>query len=155
MVLMRSGGARRAAASPAADRTPAGINLAAGAAAVTAAALVAATLPASQPGWRFALIAVAVAGSAAVTMDQRALAGVVLLGWLVANGFLEDRLGELSWHGSSDIWWMMILVFAAVLGLAAGEAYRQIPDLRFRWRVEGEGALLSPDIDEKEKASDA
>jgi hypothetical protein len=152
---MRSGGPRRAAEAPTGERTPAGITLAAGAAAVTAAALVAATLPASQPGWRFALIAATVGGFAAVTMDQRALPGVALLGWLIANGFLVDRLGELSWHGSSDIWRMIILVFAAALGLAAGEAYRQIRDLRYRWRVRGDEALLSPDLEKEEKARDA
>lgn len=154
-MLMRSGGAQRAGASSAAERTPVGIDLAAGAVAVIGAALVAAALSASQPGWRFAMIAVAVGGFGTVTLDQRALAGVVVLGWLISNGFLVNRLGELSWHGSSDIWRMMILVAVAALGLAAGEAGRQIRDLRSRWRVEGEEALLSPDIDEKEKASDA
>lgn len=152
---MRSGGPRRAAAVPTGERTPTGITLAAGAAAVTAAALIAAALPASQPGWRFALIALTVGGFAAVTMDQRALAGVALLGWLIANGFLVDRLGELSWHGSADVWRMIILVFAAVLGLAAGEAYRQVRDQRIRWRMEGNGALLAPDLEEEEKAPDA
>jgi MFS family permease len=152
---MRSGGPRRPAAGPTGDRTPTGITLAAGAVAVTGAALVAAALPASQPGWRFALIALTVGGFAAVTLDQRALAGVALLGWLIANGFLVDRLGELAWHGSSDIWRMIILVFAALLGRAAGAAYRQIHDLRFRSRMEGDGALLAPDLEEEEKAPDA
>jgi MFS family permease len=152
---MRSGGPRRADAAPTGERAPVGIALAAGATAVTAAALVAAALPASQPGWRFAPIALTVGGFAAVTMDQRALAGVALIGWLIANGFLVDRLGELSWHGSSDTWRMIILVFAAVLGLAAGQAYRQIRDLRYRWRVEGDGALLAPGLEEEEKAPDA
>jgi MFS family permease len=153
MVLMRSGGPRRAAAS--AERTPIGISLAAGAAALIAAALVAAMLPASRAGWRFALIAVVVGGFAAVTLDQRALAGVALLGWLIDNGFLEDRLGELSWHGSSDIWRMMMLVVAAALGLAVGEAGRQIRELRSQRRAEVEGPLLAPGPDEKEKARDA
>jgi MFS family permease len=154
MVLMRSGRPRRAAASSAAERTPVGISLAAGAVALVAAALVASALPASQPGWRFALIAAVAGGFAGVTLDQRALAGVVLLGWLIDNGFLEDRLGELSWHGSSDIWRMMILVFAAALGLAAGEAGRQIREMRSRWHAEVEGPLLAPDLEE-EKARDA
>jgi hypothetical protein len=152
---MRSGGPRPAAAAPTGERIPTGITLGAGTVAVIGAALVAAALPASLPGWRFALIALTVGGFAAVTLDQRALAGVALLGWLVTNGFLVDRLGELSWHGSSDIWRMIILVFAATLGLAAGKAYRQIRDLRLRWRAEGGGALLAPDLEEEKKARDA
>jgi hypothetical protein len=155
MVLMRSGGPRRAAASPAAERTPFGISLTAGAVALVAAALVAAALPASQPGWRFALIALVVGGFAALTLDQRALAGVALLAWLIDNGFLEDRLGELSWHGSPDIWRMIVLVFAAALGLAAGEAGRQIRELSSRWRAEVEGPLLAPDLVEEKRARDA
>jgi hypothetical protein len=40
------------------------------------------------------------------------------LGWLVGNGFLENRSGELSWHTSPDLWLIGVLVVAAV-GLAA------------------------------------
>jgi hypothetical protein len=93
---MRSGRVLRPTPAPSDDGTPVGINLAAGAVALTVAALIAAALPASQPGWRFTLIAGSVGGFAAITLDQRALAGVVPLGWLIVNGFLEDRLGELS-----------------------------------------------------------
>jgi hypothetical protein len=152
---MRSGGPRPAAAASSGERTPTGINLAAGTVALIGAALVAAALPASQPGWRFALIALTVGVFAAVTMDHRALAGVALLGWLVVNGFLVDRLGELSWNGPSDIWRMIILVVAAALGRAAGKVYRQIRDLRLRWRAEVDGALLAPDLEEEKKARDA
>jgi hypothetical protein len=97
------------------------------------------------------LIAVVVGGFAAVTLDQRALGGVALVGWLIANGFQENRLGELSWHDSSDMWRMMTLVFFAASGLAAGEGYRQIRELRSRWRAEVERPPLTPDLDQEER----
>jgi hypothetical protein len=69
-----------------------------------------------------------------------ALAGVVPLGWLVGNGFLENRSGELSWHTSPDLWLIGVLVVAAAVGLALGDGYRQLRDLRRRWiREEEEG----------------
>jgi hypothetical protein len=123
--------------APAAEeRTPVGINLAVGAVVVVAAAFVGAAVPAHDTGWRYALIPLAVAGFAAVTADQVALAGVVPLGWLVGNGFLEDRSGELSWHGSPDLWLIGVLVVAAAVGLAIGDGYRELRDLRARWLAE-------------------
>jgi hypothetical protein len=88
-----------------------------------------------------------VGGFAAFTGDQLALAGVVLLGWLVANGFLENRSGELSWHGSRDFLLVTALVLAAAVGLAAGDGYRQLRDLRARWLAELD---RPPDSDEEE-----
>jgi MFS family permease len=133
---MRSPRMREAAALPIEERTPVGFNVAIGAVAVVAAAFVSAAVPVRDPGWRHVLIPLAVAGFAAVTGDQLALFGVVLLGWLVSNGFLENRSGELSWHGSSDLWLIGVLVVAAAVGLAAGEGYRQLRDLRARWLSE-------------------
>jgi hypothetical protein len=127
-----------------------GINLGAGALAVVAAAVVAAAVPVADPGWRFAPVPVAVGGFAALTVDQVALGGVALLGWLVTNGFLENRHGELSWHGTPDLWLMVILVGAAAVGLAAGEGYRQFQDLRARWRTELDRTPVAPDGVEKE-----
>jgi hypothetical protein len=137
---MRAGGAWRIFELTTDDRTPAGLNLALGSVALVAAAGLAAMLPAHPPAWHFGVVAIAVGGFAALTQDQLALGGVVPLGWLVTNGFLEDHEGELSWHGSTDIWLLMILVIAAALGLVAGQGYRQVRDLRARWRA---GAELS------------
>lgn len=152
---MKSGGLRPSAVANVSSRTPAGINLGIGAAMIVGAGLVAALIPTNHTGWRFTVIALAVGLFAALTGDQLALVGVALLGWLVVNGFLEGRLGELSWHGSSDIWLMMVLVIAAALGLAVGEAGRQIRELSSRWRAEVEGSGLVPDLVEEERARDA
>jgi hypothetical protein len=134
-VLMRAP-LRGAVTAPAEQQTPVGINVAVGAVAVVVAALLAAGLPVAHPGWRFAVMALAVGGFAAVSGDQLALAAVVPLGWLVSNGFLENRSGELSWHHSADVWLLTMLVVAAAVGLAAGDGYRQIRELRARWLAE-------------------
>jgi MFS family permease len=112
-------------------RTPAGINLAGGAVAVVVAAVVAAAVP----PLRFVAIPTVVGGFAAITGDQLALAGVVLLGWLTTNGFLENREGELSWHHDTDIRFLMIFVVVAAIGLATGECYRQVRELRARYHA--------------------
>ena len=102
--------------------TPVGINVGVGAVMIVAGALVAAAVPAAHNGWRLELIAVAVAVAAAVTADHLAMAAVVPLGWLVADGFLENRSGDLTWHGATDMYLILLLVMAAAIGLAAGEA---------------------------------
>ncbi|GIH20503.1 hypothetical protein Raf01_86750 [Rugosimonospora africana] len=149
---MRSG-SRRLSVQADTDgrRTPVGINIGIGAGFVLVAAVVAAPIPVQDTGWRFAVVAVAVGWSAVVCVDQVALAPVALLGWLVVNGFLVDRFGELSWHGSSDLYRMMLLVMAGALGLAAGEARHQISQLRTRWRAEAEWHALVAHINEEEK----
>ncbi len=122
-MLMKSGGYRPSAeAERPPVRTPVGVNLGIGAALVVAGALVAGGIPAAHHAWRLDLVVAAVAVAAAVTRDQLAMAGVVPLGWLVADGFLEDRSGDLTWHGSEDMYLILLLVVAAAIGLAAGEA---------------------------------
>jgi hypothetical protein len=149
-VLMKSGGAWPLASTKASSRTPVGINLAAGTAMVVAAALLAATIPATDTGWRFAVVAVVVGVFAALTLDQLALAGVALLGWLVVNGFLVDRSGELSWHGSPDLYRMLLLLVAGALGLAVGESYRQLATLRARWLAEAREGAAATNVNEEE-----
>jgi hypothetical protein len=148
---MKSGGAWPPVLTKAPERTPAGINLAAGTAMVIAAALVAALIPTAHTGWRFAVVAVAVGMFAALTLDQLALAGVALLGWLVVNGFLVDRLGELSWHGSPDLYRLLLLVVSGAFGLAVGEIFRQLVALRARWMAEAQKGAPAMDIDEEER----
>ena len=146
---MKSGGSLPPVLTRAPERTPVGINLAAGTGMVIAAALLAALIPVAHTGWRFTVVALAVGLFAALTLDQLALAGVALLGWLVVNGFLVDHLGELSWHGSADLYRMLLLVVAGAFGLAAGEVYRQLAALRARWIAEApQGAAA--DIEEEE-----
>jgi hypothetical protein len=123
-MLMKSGGALPRAEAERATRTPVGINVGLGAGAVVLAALIAAGIPAGHEAWRWGVIAGGVALFGAVTADELALLAVVPLGWLVANGFLENRLGVLTWHGSRDLSLILLLAVAAGLGWAAGEAYR-------------------------------
>lgn len=148
---MKSGGRWPPVLTRPPERTPVGVNLAAGAVMVVAAALVAALIPTIHYGWRFAVVALAVGLFAAMTLDQRALAGVALLGWLVVNGFLVDRLGELSWHGSPDLYRMSLLVVTGAAGLAVGEAYRQLVVLRARWIAEATEGTSATDVDEEER----
>ena len=149
-MLMKSGGGWPPVLSKTSPRTPVGINLAAGTAMVIAAALLAALIPSTQAGWRFTLVALAVGLFAALTLDQLTLAGVALLGWLVVNGFLVDRLGELSWHGSADLYRMLLLVVSGAFGLAVGEVYRQLVALRARWIAEAQEGPAA-DVEEEER----
>ena len=112
------------------DETPTGIALGIGSALVVAAVLVAAMIPPSETAWRFGVVAGAVGLFAAWSGDQLALLGVATIAWLLANGFLVDRLGELSWHGSSDIWRIVVLVAVGTVGLLVHAAYRQVHSLR-------------------------
>lgn len=113
-----------------ADRLPREFAVALGAVGVVAAGFLAAIIPASDTGWRFGMIAVAVGLFAAITLDQLALAAVAILGFLVFNGFLTDQFGQLKWHGSADLWRLLLLIVAGAWGLAVGEAYRFIASRR-------------------------
>ena len=110
----------RPAEAERAARTPLGLNIGVGAVAVVAAALVAAAVPAPHEVWRWEAVAAAVAVAAAATVDRAAMAAVVPLAWLVTDGFLENRLGQLTWHGSTDLSLMLLLLAAAGLGLGIG-----------------------------------
>jgi hypothetical protein len=109
---------------------PTGLAIGIGAVAMVAAGMVAAAIPTAYPGWRFGVVAAAVGMFAAVSLDQVALAAVAVIGFMISNGFLEDRFGQLAWHGSADMWRLMLLVIAGAWGLAAGEAYRYISRMR-------------------------
>jgi hypothetical protein len=132
---MRSSTIQRAPVPRDADRTPMGINLGIGAVAVVAGAVLVAFVPAVHLWWRLGLMALLVAGFAAITVDQAALGGVALLVWLVANGFFENHLGELSWHGATDLSFAMVLVVAAAAGLGVGQAYRAMAGWRARYAL--------------------
>jgi hypothetical protein len=79
---------------------------------------------------------VAVAGSAALSRDRLAAVCVAVGGFFIANGFLENRYGDLSWHGGHDAWLAMGLISGVVLGLLVGEGWVRVHELRSRWRDE-------------------
>ena len=131
---MKSGWPLRPAEAERAARTPLGLNIGVGAAAVVAAALVAAAVPEPHELWRWEAVAAAVAIVAAVTADRAAMAAVVPLAWLVTDGFLENRLGQLTWHGSTDLSLILLLLAAAGLGLGIGRIRQVRRDTRRRGR---------------------
>jgi hypothetical protein len=114
------------------DVTPLGIKIAVGAVGLIVAALIAAAIPQAYPGWRFGLMVAAVALFAAISLDQIALAVIAVIAFAITNGFLEDRFGQLSWHGVDDVWRLLLLVIACAWGLAVGETARQIARMRRR-----------------------
>jgi hypothetical protein len=128
--------------------TPLGITVGIGAVVMVTAGVVAAMISTAHPGWRFAVIAVAVFLFAAASIDQRALAVVAVIAGLIFNGFLEDRLGQLAWH-ADDLWRLMLLVMAGALGLAIGEGYRYVHDLRIRYRMADSIALFASSTEEE------
>jgi hypothetical protein len=117
------------------DRVPTGVSIGAGCAAVVAAALPAALISPAHAGWRFAVVAAVVGAFALVARDGRAVTAVAGLAWLIVNGFLVDRLGELSWHGSSDLVRLVGLALIGAIGLAVGARSGGMRVSRARWRV--------------------
>ncbi len=132
-MLTTPGGVRLSSSRTEPESTPVGINVGVGSVVMVAAGLVGAAIPGTDGGLRFAVIALAVAGFAAATLDELALAFVVLLGFGILNGFLENQYGQLSWHGSSDLWRLMVLVISAALGLTVGETVAYLRRLRSTW----------------------
>jgi hypothetical protein len=102
-------------------RSPAGLKLGAGTAAVVAAVLVAAALP--KQG-RLAVVAGTTGLFGALALDVVSLAGVTVIAWLLVNGFLVNQLGVLTWHGSADLVRLGVLAGTGVVGLAVGGAWR-------------------------------
>ena len=102
-----------------------GFTVGIGATAVVAAGVVASTVPAADSGWRFGIVVAAVAIFAAFAGDAVAVAWAAGLAWLVTNGFLVDRFGELSWHGRSDVSRAVMLMLAGGLGLLIARVRRE------------------------------
>jgi hypothetical protein len=133
-VLMRSARIRPR------DRTPVGVDVAAGAVLVVAAAVVAGVVPAVDGSARLAVLALAVGVFAAWSVDAVAVAAVTLLAWLVDNGFLVDRLGQLGWHGWPDAYRIAALVLAGGLGWSFGAVAGRVRRVRGAGDIqEGEG----------------
>jgi hypothetical protein len=117
--------------------TPTGISAAIGAGVVVVAAFLSAAVPPSAGDVRLGVLALALAGFAALTVDPRAVAAVDVLAFLVFDGFLVNQLGELSWHGQADQTRLVILAGAGTAGVAVGAAYRGVRRRRV-WRRRSE-----------------
>jgi hypothetical protein len=132
---------------PSATGYPTGILIGLGALTVVAGGLIASTAPGA---WRFGIVVAAVAVFAALALDLVAVPVTVVLAWLVVNGFLVDRFGELSWHGRPDIYRAGMLVVAGALGQGVGRARRLMWDRRQRRSFTAEWHLLVREFDMKE-----
>lgn len=104
-----------------AGRTPFGINLAMGAVALVGGTAAAAALfPVADLSARLVVVAAAVAAYAALVGDTRASLAVAGLGYLLFTGFLANRYGELTWHGTTSLGHLGVFALAAGLGLGHG-----------------------------------
>jgi hypothetical protein len=106
-------------------RTPTGINIGFGAFVVVVACLVASAVPVTDGFARIAVVAAALAAFAYVARDPLATASIVVVSWLVFDGFLVNRFGELSWDGWPDLYRTIGLLMGAVLGLTMGLLHRR------------------------------
>ena len=102
-----------------------GLGIGFGAVTVVTAGLLAAAVPVTDQPMRFGVMVAAVAVFAALTGDRVAAAWAAGLAWLVVNGFLVDRFGELSWHGPADVYRAAMLTLAGVLGLLIAAVRRR------------------------------
>jgi hypothetical protein len=107
------------------DVTPAGIETAVGAAGVVVATIVAACLPVRVGDWRLMPVAVALLVTGAWVRHVRVLALVAVSAALMVDGFLVNRLGELTWDGTADAYRLSVAAGSAGLGLLLGALYRR------------------------------
>jgi hypothetical protein len=119
-------GVRSRDAGPVEPGIPTGINVAVGCVVLVVAAFVAGAVPAWATVGRLVPVLLGLAGFAAVTIDPLAAVAMVGVAFLIVNGFLVNRLGELSWHGVSDLWSLCAMTAAAGGGLGAGVARRAV-----------------------------
>ncbi len=115
--------------SSAKQAMPTGVGVAVGCAVVVVAAFVAAMVPTTDSTARLVVMSVSVAALGAWSADWMALLIATTVAFLVTNGFLVDRLGELTWHGGSDGWRLLSLGGCALLGLLVGGLVR-LPSAR-------------------------
>ena len=99
-------------------RTPLGINTATGAVLVTGILFLTAAAPVN-PVARLACLAALLAGFGAATADLPATVVTALLAAVLYDGFVEDTLGVLAWHGGDGARLAVLLVTGALGALAA------------------------------------
>jgi hypothetical protein len=127
------------------ENIPTGFAVAAGSVVVVASAFVSSAIPASAGAARFGLVAAALGGFAALTVNAVAIAVVGLLAFLVFDGFLVNQLGELSWHGAADVQRLFLLIVVSISGLVAGRGYRVLRKWRL-WRQRERWVAAQPSV---------
>jgi hypothetical protein len=108
------------------DRTPVGIQLGAGMAAVLVALIVAAMIPASVGVGRLAPVAVALIVTGVYMVDPAAVAFVAIVAYLLVIGFLVNRYGVLTWHGAPDMYRLLAIAVSAGAGQLLGAVRRRV-----------------------------
>jgi len=102
---------------------PLGINTALGAVAVTVLCLMPASLDQQGRDARFAVLAVGVFAFAATVVDPLAVAVTAGVAFLLFDGFVEGRQGDLVWNGRSDLLRLALLYGVGTLGLILGAVH--------------------------------
>lgn len=110
-----------------AGRTPFGIDLATGAVVMVGVAFVAVLF--RDVDARLAAVALAVGGHAAAAATARASFAVAAIGYLIFDGFLVNRLGELTWDGMTGFLRLFVFVLAVGLGLGLRRVRAILADL--------------------------
>lgn len=99
-------------------QAPFGIQVGAGAALMVSAAAAGALLFADRDAaGRLIVVAVAAGGYAALVADTRAALITAGLGYLLFDGFLVNRFGDLTWDGTTSLWHLTVLTLVVGLGL--------------------------------------
>jgi hypothetical protein len=113
---------------------PLGINVAIAAVPTVVAVVIGGAIPSTHAVWRMVPVCVVLVSAVAGTVD--ALAGAIagVLAFFLVDGFLVNRLGELSWHGMSDVDRVSALAMCVGCGWAIGVARRALRKRRF-WRL--------------------
>lgn len=131
------------------ERRPTGLAVAGGAVVVVGAAVLAALLV-DTPGPRLGLLTATVLVFTAAAGDGKAAIGVSAMAWAVGNGFLINRLGQLTWHGRLDVWFVMGLLSAVSVGMVTAQVRE---GMRSRRRWHPFVALLNEQLGPGEPAS--
>lgn len=126
-------------------RWPQGILVGVGSLAVIVAGFVASAVPSTPAAARYSVLAVTVLVFTAAADVWAAAIAVSVIGYLVFNGFLVNRLGELSWHGPADGNRLVALAGAVIFGRLIGDGYRSyVSYVKFRRAGPRRGPTLPP-----------
>src|SRR5262245_52327581 len=102
------------------DQALFGINVTASTAAVTVAVAAGALEPTADRIGRLVPVCLAALTTGAALVDAAASAVATVIAFFLTDGFLVNRLGVITWHGTSDVDRILALVCCAVVGWVVG-----------------------------------